>query len=98
MGKPEVEPPGGGLVAVGAAAAIPGGVGCVKKVEEKALGGVLGRQGTVESSKEVGTWRVCMSWKGYNYGDAVDVGPGFAGRGSPPRGMAELDDGSFLFL
>eukprot|EP00971_Amphidinium_carterae_P063875 1264454-Amphidinium_carterae.1 len=28
MRKPEVEPSGGGLVAVGAAATIPGGVGC----------------------------------------------------------------------
>eukprot|EP00971_Amphidinium_carterae_P202465 4017356-Amphidinium_carterae.1 len=62
-----------------------GPVSVRRKLDEKLMGGVLGRQAAMERSKEAGAWRVCMPWRGYNYGDAVDPGASIAGRGTPQR-------------
>lgn len=39
-----------------------------------------------------------MRWRGYRYGDPVEVPGGFAGSGLPPRGVAMLSDRSGLFV
>lgn len=39
-----------------------------------------------------------MEWRGFHYGDVVQTPAGFAGTGTPPRGVILLVDGSALFV
>ncbi|CAK0850412.1 unnamed protein product [Prorocentrum cordatum] len=46
----------------------------------------------------VGNWRVAQEWRGYHYGDVIIPPAGFAGAGTPARGVVLLADGSSLFV
>ncbi|CAK0804061.1 unnamed protein product, partial [Prorocentrum cordatum] len=46
----------------------------------------------------VGNWRVAQEWRGYHYGDVIIPPAGFAGAGTPARGVVSLADGSSLFV
>ncbi|CAK0805748.1 unnamed protein product [Prorocentrum cordatum] len=46
----------------------------------------------------VGNRRVAQEWRGYHYGDVIIPPAGFAGAGTPARGVVLLADGSSLFV
>lgn len=99
--------PGGGAAAGGAAvaggpagavAAMPAALPAGPLARRVAGGGVRPAVGAGDANPVAGEWRCAADWAGYAYGEVVQVPPGTAGQGAPPRALIGLQDGSLLFV